>query len=43
VYSGKGLSGLIALIRDRALDARNVVFLHTGGVASLPVYSHAFE
>jgi L-cysteate sulfo-lyase len=43
VYSGKGLSGLIALIRDRALDARNVVFVHTGGVASLPVYSHAFE
>ena len=43
VYSGKGLSGLIALLRDRALnDAKNVVFVHTGGTASLPVYSHAF-
>jgi L-cysteate sulfo-lyase len=43
VYSGKGLSGLIAMIRAGELaSAKNVVFVHTGGVASLPVYTHAF-
>jgi L-cysteate sulfo-lyase len=39
VYSGKGLAGLIALIRSgrwRASD--NVVFIHTGGAPALFAY-----
>lgn len=42
VYSGKAMSGLIGRIRSGELDgASNVVFLHTGGTASLPVYGEA--
>ena len=37
VYSGKGLHGLIDLVRaeDTSPTAENVVFLHTGGSAAL--------
>jgi L-cysteate sulfo-lyase len=40
VYSGKGLSGMIDLIGKGFFgDARNIVFIHTGGVAGLFGYS----
>ncbi len=43
VYSGKAFGGLIEMVRRRDLrDCNNVVFVHTGGVASLPVYAGAF-
>jgi L-cysteate sulfo-lyase len=39
VYSGKAMSGLIGKIRRGELDGvSDVVFIHTGGTASLPVY-----
>jgi L-cysteate sulfo-lyase len=39
VYSAKAMSGLLGMIRAGGLrDASDVVFLHTGGSASLPVY-----
>ncbi|HEY5646111.1 MAG TPA: pyridoxal-phosphate dependent enzyme, partial [Pseudomonadales bacterium] len=42
VYSGKAMSGLLGKIRDGQFDGvSDVVFLHTGGVASLPVYADA--
>ncbi|MDH3641414.1 MAG: D-cysteine desulfhydrase family protein [Gammaproteobacteria bacterium] len=41
VYSGKAFGGLIAKIRGGEFDqASNVVFIHTGGCASLPVYDN---
>lgn len=43
VYSGKGLSGLIDLVgKGHFADAQNVVFLHTGGSASLFGYPALF-
>jgi L-cysteate sulfo-lyase len=43
VYSGKALAGLIDMLRVGAFAASsNVIFVHTGGVASLPVYRAAF-
>ena len=43
VYSGKALGGLFEMIRRKDLSAcNNVLFVHTGGAASLPVYSSAF-
>jgi len=40
VYSGKGLAGMIDLIRNGGFgDASNIVFLHTGGAAALFAYS----
>jgi L-cysteate sulfo-lyase len=42
VYSGKGLAGLIALIRGgRWRKDQDVVFLHTGGVPALFAYQSA--
>jgi L-cysteate sulfo-lyase len=39
VYSGKGLAGMIDLIRTGEFkDASNIVFLHTGGSAALFAY-----
>ncbi len=39
VYSGKGMAGLIGLIRQGAFaKGQNVVFLHTGGSAALFAY-----
>lgn len=41
VYSGKGMAGLIGLIRSGALTARDkVIFLHTGGSVALFGYAH---
>jgi L-cysteate sulfo-lyase len=40
VYSGKALAGMIDLIRSGKFDdARNIVFLHTGGSAALFAYA----
>lgn len=44
VYSGKGLAGLIALIRaGRWRDDENVIFLHTGGAPALFAYQSALD
>lgn len=44
VYSGKGLDGLIDLIRRGYFDGMdNVVFLHTGGSAALFGYPDTFD
>jgi L-cysteate sulfo-lyase len=43
VYSGKALGGFFEMIRRRDFAAcDNAIFVHTGGVASLPVYTTAF-
>lgn len=43
VYSGKGLDGLISLVRKGYFDGMdNVVFLHTGGSAALFGYPDIF-
>jgi L-cysteate sulfo-lyase len=42
VYSGKGLAGLIALVRTgRWQSDDNVIFLHTGGAPALFAYRSA--
>lgn len=42
VYSGKGLAGLIALIRERRWSADDdVIFIHTGGSPALFAYQSA--
>lgn len=42
VYSGKGMAGLIDLVRKRTWTAdTNIVFLHTGGQAGLFAYRSA--
>jgi len=39
VYSGKGLAGLIALVRERRWPPdTDVVFIHTGGAPALFAY-----
>jgi len=44
VYSGKGLAGLIALIRDgRWTSGQDIVFIHTGGAPALFAYRHLFD
>ena len=44
VYSGKGMAGLIDLVRKgRYRKDQNIVFLHTGGSVGLFGYQHAFE
>jgi L-cysteate sulfo-lyase len=44
VYSGKGLAGLIALIRGgRWTKDQDVVFIHTGGAPALFAYRHLFN
>jgi L-cysteate sulfo-lyase len=44
VYSGKGLAGLIALIREgRWTSGQDVVFVHTGGAPALFAYRHLFD
>ncbi len=44
VYSGKGMAGLIDLIRKRALPPNEtVVFLHTGGAVGLFGYAGHFQ
>ncbi len=44
VYSGKGMAGMIGLIREGKLKkGETVVFLHTGGSATLFAYQHLFS
>lgn len=44
VYSGKGMAGLIAQIRaGRYTKDQNVVFVHTGGSATLFAYRSTFD
>ena len=44
VYSGKGMAGLIDLIRNKEFaDGANIVFLHTGGAQGLFAYREAFD
>ena len=44
VYSGKGMAGLIGLIRKGHFKPdENVVFVHTGGSAALFGYMDAFQ
>ena len=44
VYSGKGLAGLIALIRaGRWTSGQEIVFIHTGGAPALFAYTHLFD
>ncbi len=44
VYSGKGLAGLIALVRaGRWTAGQDVVFIHTGGAPALFAYRHLFD
>ena len=44
VYSGKGLAGLISLIRaGRWTAEQNIVFVHTGGAPALFAYRHLFD
>ena len=44
VYSGKGLAGLIALIRDgRWRPNEDVIFIHSGGEPALFAYREALE
>jgi len=43
VYSGKGFAGLIGLIKSKKFTKNdNVLFIHTGGAASLSAYEWAF-
>ena len=43
VYSGKAFAGLIGMIRKKQLKkGSNVLFIHTGGSASLSAYEWAF-
>lgn len=40
VYSGKAMSGLLARVREGEFTGcKDLVFIHTGGIASLPVYN----
>ena len=41
VYSGKGLAGLISLVRDGRWQDEDVVFIHTGGTPALFAYEGA--
>jgi len=43
VYSGKGLAGMIDLIRSDSLGPGNIVFLHTGGAAALFAYADQLQ
>jgi L-cysteate sulfo-lyase len=44
VYSGKGLAGLVALVRGgRWTQDQDVVFVHTGGAPALFAYRHLFQ
>ena len=44
VYSGKGMNGLVDLVRGNHFGQdRNIVFVHTGGSASLFGYPDLFE
>ena len=43
VYSGKAFAGLIGLIRNKKFKKNdNILFIHTGGAASISAYEWAF-
>jgi L-cysteate sulfo-lyase len=43
VYSGKGMAGLMGLVREGRFGAdENIVFVHTGGSAALFAYQDLF-
>jgi len=43
VYTGKGMAGLIGLVREGFFKASDrLLFLHTGGAAALPAYEEYF-
>ncbi len=43
VYSGKGMAGLIDLVRKgHYKSGENIVFIHTGGAVGLFAYAHTF-
>jgi D-cysteine desulfhydrase len=42
VYGGKAFHGLLRELADgRFADARNILFIHTGGIFGLPPYADA--
>lgn len=44
VYSGKAMAGLIGLCKQKIIEPQsNILFLHTGGSASLFAYQEAFN
>ena len=44
VYSGKGMAGLIDLIRaGKFKGGENIVFIHTGGAIALFAYANTFK
>ena len=44
VYTGKGMAGLLAMLRARRFaDDEDVIFVHTGGAAALFSYRWAFD
>ena len=44
VYSGKCFDGLLDLINKKYFkNTDNILFIHTGGSASLPAYEWAFK
>ena len=44
VYTGKGMAGLIAMLRARRFAAdEDVIFVHTGGATALFGYRWAFD
>jgi L-cysteate sulfo-lyase len=44
VYTGKAMSGMLDMVRNGKLDnARDVVFLHTGGAPAIHPYSEFFK
>ena len=43
VYSGKAFAGLIGLVKNKKFTKKdNILFIHTGGSASLSAYEWAF-
>jgi len=44
VYTGKAMSGMLDMVRNGKLEnARDVVFLHTGGAPAIHPYSEFFK
>ncbi len=44
VYTGKGMAGMISMLRAKTFDSdEDVIFVHTGGSAALFAYRWAFE
>jgi L-cysteate sulfo-lyase len=44
VYTGKGMAGMISMLRANAFAPdEDVIFIHTGGSAALFSYRWAFE